>query len=245
MAAALAMLKSIIKEDKDLAVTKEAIQVWKKHNKAQESPAQKLAHWQSLYEDMPDSYPVAEQYILSLARTENFDLAEALCEDYPEASTTSIICTAVESYFGAIDHANALFDLAVSRGGGVSDDVIALITTIATALKEAGKYAQYERVLLSLEVLQPGNLWHQVRLGELFAQQGCYEKALKRFRNILFIAPESSYTADLLDSVYETLNLSEKHVAEWQALVKLNPGALIPMEHLQKAQQATSTAINN
>jgi tetratricopeptide (TPR) repeat protein len=187
----------------------------------------------------PESYPVAERYALALAQSGDFEAAANLCEKYSPLSADSLICAALASCFGTIEHANTLFQQAVSQWNNASNQEIELVTTVASKLQEEGKYALCERVLLSLEVLQPANLWHQVHLGETYAALGCYEEAIERYKTVLFLAPESQHTAALLDVACKELNLPKKHVAVWQSLVELHPGAFIPREYYEKAQATT------
>mgnify|MGYP006295101619 FL=1 len=236
---ATARLRTIIDSDTSAVFVKEALRVWDDYLTLQESPEQKIRRWSQLHESAPDSYPAAEQYALVLAQSGDFQGASRLCEMYLIISRDSLVCSVLGAYYGGTDHADILYDLAVLEWSKASDTVIDLVAAVASKLKEEEKYAQCERVLLSLEVLQPANLWHQVHLGEVYAAQGCYDEAIERYKTVLFLAPESHHTATLLDVACKELNLPQKHVAVWQSLVKSHPGAFIPKEYYEKAQATT------
>ncbi len=99
----------------------------------------------------------------------------------------------------------------------------------AEALKNQGSYKQaihYHETALNVA---PGELWNRVRIGELQAASGDQESARHTFKRILRQAPESPYTAKLLDDLCQQEGLHEDAAVFWRELNEAYPDADVPL----------------
>jgi len=75
-----------------------------------------------------------------------------------------------------------------------------LVAAFAATAWEDGLHLDAEFLFHAASNIEPSNLWHQVRLAELWEQMGKEEEAVALYLQILNIAPESPYTARNLDA---------------------------------------------
>ena len=83
--------------------------------------------------------------------------------------------------------------------------------------------------------IAPADHWHKVHLGELLENQGRHEEAEALYRSVLLTAPESPYTARLVDDLYEARNDAAGQILFWRDMHGQKPNATVPLLHLAKA----------
>ena len=83
--------------------------------------------------------------------------------------------------------------------------------------------------------IAPCDHWHKIHLGELLEKQGREEEAETLYRSVLLAAPESPYTARLVDNLYQARNDAAGQIRFWLDIHERKPDATVPLLHLGKA----------
>lgn len=108
------------------------------------------------------------------------------------------------------------------------DRAAAWISKEADHLRESGSlplaFAYYE----AAAKVSPGELWNQVRMGEILAGNGDYAAAIALFQHVLERAPESPYTAKRLDDLFVEQGYLKEAERFWKALAEAHPDTSVP-----------------
>lgn len=110
-----------------------------------------------------------------------------------------------------------------------------LVAGYAEQTVEKKDMAQAEHLYRMAAELAPDDHWHKVHLGELLEEQGRGAEAEAIYRSVLLVAPESPYTARLVDSLYHDRNDVAGQIRFWQDVHEQTPNAAVPALHLGKA----------
>lgn len=98
----------------------------------------------------------------------------------------------------------------------------------AGAFQDQGALEQAIRYYETALKVMPSDLWNLVRIGEIQSVSGNPEDAIRIFQSILRRAPESPYTAKLLDALYEKKGEIPQAGAFWKELADSYPEAACP-----------------
>lgn len=97
------------------------------------------------------------------------------------------------------------------------------ITDRAKAFQETGCPEKAIRYYEAALKVMPTDLWNLVRIGEIQSASGNSTDAIKAFQNVLWRAPDSPYTAKLLDALYAETGNDQAAGAFWRELVDTYP----------------------
>lgn len=97
------------------------------------------------------------------------------------------------------------------------------ITQRAKAFQETGCKEKAIRYYEAALKVMPTDLWNLVRIGEIQSASGNSADAIKAFQNVLRRAPDSPYTAKLLDAFFEETGDDQAAGAFWRELVETYP----------------------
>ncbi len=79
------------------------------------------------------------------------------------------------------------------------------------------------------------DLWHKVRLGEVYQTLGMFDEALAAYREVMHAAPESPFTATRIDEIWQARNKPVERAEEWRKLTDSLPQAAEPRLRLARA----------
>ena len=130
---------------------------------------------------------------------------------------------------GYLERAAALDDDVASQAG-------ALVATYAAQALEDGEPARAEQLYHQAAALAPDDHWHKVRLAETLEAMGRAEEAEALYAEVLRCAPESPYTAAVIDDRYVARADSDGRIRFWKDIRARQPEAITPMLHLGIAQ---------
>ncbi len=207
------------------------------------APAPCEAFWRQLYEEQPGLSIPALHWGKALERkgllSEALDTyARALALHPENAGLTlrqGILLAVTEGYAKG----RALMDKALEMDDALQPQFVEGLVRIAGHYLETEDYAFAEAIYREIIAQAPHDMWHKVKYGEILRAQGDHESALNVFMEILDAAPESPYSAQKLDELFERTNSPEQRVAFWRALCERNQDASVPQYHLGLALEAS------
>ncbi|MCK5863025.1 MAG: tetratricopeptide repeat protein, partial [Candidatus Hydrogenedentes bacterium] len=205
----------------------------------QGEPDEAARFWEGLHEMNPKAAVPALHLGYVLERKDRIEEALILYRQIEEHHPNNaeallrqgILLAILEGYAKG----RVVMDRALDRAPDLHPDLVAGLTRIAAYYTETGAHAFAEAIYREVMELAPDNGWHQVRYAEALMAQENYSKAQEVFVDILQGAPESPYSADKLDEIFERIEEPALRVSTWKSLYTRYPEAFIPVLHYGKA----------
>ena len=208
--------------------------------KQHEQPNTRIETWRRMSEEQASHW--LPQYYLMLGLMDAGQLKEALsvCDQistrYPENAAFSLSRAVLLFHLGDTEKGHQALNTLADIPGDLDETISHLAADAALLLLCKGDYASAQQLLQMLLNVQPDNLWHRVRLGEVYAAQTDYRAALDQFRSVLIEFPDSPYTATQMDRVYQLMNIPEERVQMWSTLAEQYPESQVLKRHLNLAR---------
>jgi tetratricopeptide (TPR) repeat protein len=236
------VFEAIMAADAASSVAAQAALQWDAVLKQSKTLSQRASHWREMMQRL-SAFPLPFEYgIPALVEANEMEEAIQICETMGGSLKTdavAFICALLEFQ----QHPSETLWETIASGtvpfNPAPMPIINLVSIIGMRHLDAQQYDRAERLFRLAERLQPDNLWHQVRLGEALVMQQRYGDALERFRRVLRTVPESPYSADQVDRIYDMLDTPEERIREWRDLTALHPESKVLQQHLQQALQQT------
>ncbi len=206
------------------------------------TPAPCEAFWRQIHEDQPDLAVPALHWGKALENkgllSEALDIYTRAVALHPDNAALllrqGILLAITEGYAKG----RALMDKALEMDEALQPRLTEGLVRIAEHYIEIEAYAFAEAIYREIIAQAPDDMWYKIKYGEILRAQGSHDAAVKLFMEILEAAPESPYSAQKLDELFEKVNHPEQRIEFWRALSESNREAAVPQYHLGLALKA-------
>ena len=188
--------------------------------------------WKSLCKQYPDAYVPALHYAIALQDRGEYDKAlgqlRALHEAHPEQHEAALRLGTLIARMEDYEKGHAMMEGAVKNDASLASLYAALLTQLAEYFLEHKEADRASTLFTALLEENAANDFLKTRLAESLILQQRYEDALIHCRELMLKAPENSYIADLIDSIYAEDTLGFKRALTWQSICEALPESVLP-----------------
>lgn len=202
----------------------------------------RIEYWNGICSLQPDSSEPWLHLGMALVDTGDLEQAHAAFErshrNDPNNAVAALQYGASAAVHNARQEGLALIRQAAASEPRLRSEAAKALADIATKDAGEGRPEDAESLYKEAIALDPEELRHPIRLGELYLSGERPDDALALFQQVIEALPESPRTSELIDRCYALKEDSEGRAAYWHSVTQNHPEAAYPLYHLGLALEA-------